>query len=59
MGLDIWFTKKTTIELKLSYDERKELIKNLRKAEKQLEDCEKVISNMEKEIANIEILFIN
>ena len=47
--------KKTTIELKLSYDERKELIKNLRKAEKQLEDCEKVISNMEKEIANIEI----
>jgi len=47
--------KKTTIELKLSYDERKELIKNLRKAEKQLEDCEKIISNMEKEIANIEI----
>jgi len=39
---------------KLSYEERKERIKNLRKAEKLVETCEQDIAKLEKELETIE-----
>jgi len=51
---DIPTSTQQDTEQKLSYEERKERIKNLRKAEKLVETCEQDIAKLEQEIEQIE-----
>ena len=51
---DIPTSTQQDTEQKLSYEERKERIKNLRKAEKLVETCEQDIAKLEKELETIE-----
>ena len=47
-------SKPEVVDTKMSYEDRKEIIKSLRKAEKLVETCEKEIIQLEAELADIE-----